>query len=369
MDFYELLGVSRDADEQQIRRAYRRLARRLHPDINPGDEAAAYRFRAVSEAFDTLIDPDSRRRYDSCGSTVTAVVETASFGFEGFDFSAPGRHVLGAPTFGDLFADVIRATVSPAAAPAEGADLHLSVSVSLAEAMTGVERPVSVLRRHVCRECGGTGLVAMSEMTCRPCGGTGTIRTARGHMVFAKPCESCEGSGRLRQAACRACGGSGTDTRSETVAVPVPAGVADRDRLRVAGKGHAGTWGGNPGDLYVTVQVEPHPLFRRDGADLHLIVPVAVHEAALGAKIDVPAFGGPARLRVPPGTQTGQRFRLHDRGVPHGRDSRRGDLVVEVRIVLPGLLDERSKELLREFGQRNPDDVRADLWRDAPRDA
>lgn len=368
MDFYQLLGVSRDADDHEIRRAYRRLARRLHPDINPGDEAAALRFRAVADAYETLIDPDRRRQYD-CGPTVTAVVETATFGFEGFDFSAVRSHGSGTSTFGDLFADVIRATVTPARAPIDGADLYQSVSVTLAEAMNGADRQVTVLRRETCGACRGTGMVDVVESACPRCGGTGAIRTARGRMVFAKPCETCDGSGRQRHSLCRPCGGAGVDARAETVTIHVPAGVSEGERLRVTGKGHAGTRGGAPGDLWVTVRVEPHPLYRREGQDLHLVVPVAVHEAALGAKIEVQALDGPARLRVPPGTQTGQRLRVHQRGMRAMRGEGRGDLVAEVRIVLPGLLDERSKELLREFGQRNPGDVRAELWRQMSSDA
>jgi molecular chaperone DnaJ len=361
MDFYELLGVARDADDHAIRRAYRRLARRLHPDINPGDEAAALRFRAISEAFETLADAERRRQYDN-GPGVTAVVETATFGFEGFDFSTARSFEAGGSTFGDLFADVIRATVSSVHGPMDGADLHHSLPVSFAEAMSGTARPVTVLRREVCRRCGGTGLVQVAESACPRCGGSGAIRTVRGRMVFAKACEACEGLGVLRQTSCQSCAGGGVEPCSETVVVSVPPGVSEGERLRVAGKGHAGTRGGAPGDLYVTVRVEPHPVFRREGADLHATVPVAVHEAALGAKIDVPAFDGPARLRLPPGAQSGQRFRIHGRGVPGGRDGGRGDLVIEVRIVLPDLIDEASKDLLREFGRRNPEDVRARFW-------
>jgi molecular chaperone DnaJ len=180
-------------------------------------------------------------------------------------------------------------------------------------------------------------------------------------MVFSKPCAHCGGSGSLQQSRCPTCGGQQVEMRSELLTIPVPAGLGDGARIRVPGRGHAGRNGAETGDLYVTVHVQPHPLFRREGDDLHLTVPVAIHEAALGAKIEVPSLDGPARLRVPPGTQSGQRFRLRERGVPSPRDGRRGDLVVEVRLVLPRLLDERSKELLREFGRINGEDVRHEL--------
>jgi molecular chaperone DnaJ len=185
-------------------------------------------------------------------------------------------------------------------------------------------------------------------------------------MVFSKPCAACRGSGRQAESRCPTCGGSQTEARTETLTIHVPPGLADGARVRVPAKGHAGPNGGEPGDLYVTVRVEPHPVFQRDGDDLHIVVPIAVHEAALGAKVDVPSLDGRARLRVPPGTQSGQRFRLRERGVPSTRDGRRGDLVVEVRLVLPKLLDERSKELLREFGRLNAEDVRQDMGRQQP---
>jgi molecular chaperone DnaJ len=180
-------------------------------------------------------------------------------------------------------------------------------------------------------------------------------------MVFSKACRYCGGTGRVSQTRCPSCGGHQLETRTEPLTIQLPAGLADATRIRVPAKGHAGPHGGEPGDLYLTVHVEPHPLFHREGDDLHVTVPVAIHEAALGAKIDVPTLDGTARLRVPPGTQSGQRFRLRDRGVPAGRDRRSGDLVVEVRLTLPKLLDERSKELLREFGRINAEDVRRDL--------
>jgi molecular chaperone DnaJ len=177
-------------------------------------------------------------------------------------------------------------------------------------------------------------------------------------MVFSKPCATCGGTGRQRQSRCPACLGQQVETRTETLNINVPAGLADGARIRVPGKGHAGRDGGENGDLYISTQVQAHPVFRREGDDLHLVVPIAIHEAALGAKIDVQSFDGPARVRIPPGTQSGQRFRVHERGVPSARTARRGDLVVEVKLVLPKLLDERSKELLREFGRINADDPR-----------
>ena len=196
---------------------------------------------------------------------------------------------------------------------------------------------------------------------CPPCRGTGALKSARGHMVFSKPCLQCGGTGQQRQTRCPACGGDQYQMRTESMTINVPPGLADGARIRIPGKGHVGRNGGETGDLYVDVTVQPHSLFTRDGDDLHVKVPIAVHEAALGAKIEVPSLDGPARVRVPPGTQSGQRFRVRERGVPSPRDGRRGDLVVEVHLVLLRMLDERSKELLREFGRINGDDVRGEL--------
>jgi molecular chaperone DnaJ len=361
VDFYILLGIERGASLNDIKRAYKRLARRFHPDINPGDRTAAAQFHQIAEAYETLSDPDRRRRYDSGGGAAAEGVDP-TFGFEGFDFTVSVSGAS-APTFGDLFADVLRQRHAPRAdgAPARGADLHQSLSLPFEEAMRGGPRRVPITRQDTCRACQGTGRLQAAESRCVHCHGAGILKSARGHMVFSKPCAHCGGTGVQAQTRCPVCGGAQVEIRAETIRIHVPAGVANGAAVRVPGKGHAGRNGGESGDLYVTVRVEPHPLFRREGDDLHLVVPIAVHEAALGAKVDVPSIDGPARLRVPPGTQSGQRFRLRERGVPSARDGRRGDLVVEVRLVLPRVLDERSKELLREFGRLNAEDVRQEL--------
>ena len=359
MDFYVVLGIERGATVEDIKRAYKRLARRFHPDINPGDRLAAAQFRRIAEAYETLSDPARRKRYDTAGLTAEAA-DASTFGFEGFDFSVAATGAS-ASTFGDLFADVLRQREARRTEPTQGADLHQDLEVPFVAAMRGGQWALAVTRLEHCRACRGAGAVPAAETRCRECRGAGSVRSARGHMVFSKPCERCGGSGLERQAACGQCGGRQVETRVETVTINVPAGLADGARVRVPGKGHAGRSGGPAGDLYVTLHVSPHELFSREGDDVHVAVPLAIHEAALGAKIDVPAPDGVARLRVPPGTQSGQRFRLRERGLPSVRDGRRGDLVVEVRLILPKCLDERSKELLREFGRLNAADVREDV--------
>jgi molecular chaperone DnaJ len=355
MDFYIILGIGRDAPLVEIKRAYRRLARRFHPDINPGDQQAAHTFRQIAQAYETLSDPDRRRRYDALGYQPEP--EAVSIGFEGFDFSA-SVHANMESTFGDLFADVLRREPARPAAPERGADLHATITVPFDVVLHGAERQLAVTRQARCFTCAGSGTLRGAESACAPCQGSGVLRSARGHMVFSRPCVRCHGTGVIRVERCTTCGGRGVHARTETISIRLPAGVPDGTRLRLADQGHAGAFAGPVGDLYVTVHVEPHARFRRDGDDLVLALPIAVHEAGLGARIDVPALDGTARLRVPPGTQSGQRFRLRGRGLPSIRDGRRGDLVVEVRLMLPRVLDERSKQLLREFGQINGESVR-----------
>jgi molecular chaperone DnaJ len=349
MDLYSLLGLAPGASASDIKRAYRRLARRYHPGINPGDRAAESLYSRISEAYETLADPDRRRAYDSAGNTAPDGA-AVTFEFTGFDFSS-GAHGPQAATFTELFAEAMHP--GPAAEggrPEPGSDIHAAVTVSFEESMRGVERQVVVTRQDVCEACHGAGSVRTPEGRCAPCHGTGKVRWARGHMVFTKSCAACQGSGRQRSQRCAACSGHGRHVRSDAVPVVLPAGIAEGARLRVGDRGHAGRQGGRNGDLYVTVHVQPDPVFRRQGDDLCVVVSIGVHEAVLGARVQVPSLEGPVTLRVPPGTQAGQRFRLRDRGVP-AASGRRGDLFIEVRIVLPGVVDERGKELMREFGK------------------
>lgn len=353
MDFYVVLGVRREASDGDIRRAYKRLARQYHPDINPGDREAAARFRDISAAYETLVDPARRQRYDA-GEAPAAGVTAA--GFAGFDFS-PQVHAEPSTTFGDLFANVILGAADRR--PVRGADVHVDTTITLEDVARGATTRVTVHRQVPCRACSGTGVSRAVSAGCPACDGRGMTRVARGHMIFMRPCDRCDGTGQRVRQACAACDGAGTEPRSDALTVQVPPGITDGAVLCVEGMGHAGRNGGGPGDAYVAVTVAPHALYRRDGDDLHVEVPVAVHEAALGTRVALPMLdGAPVRLRVPPGTQSGQRFRLRERGLPAARGGARGDLVAEVRVMLPRVLDERSKELLREFGRLQPDSVR-----------
>jgi len=348
MDLYALLGLAPGATPADIKRAYRRLSRRFHPGINPGDAAAENRYRLISEAYETLTDPERRRSYDS-GAAPAGDTGT-TFEFSGFDFSRVA-HGAQAATFTELFAEVLHpVATSESGRPEPGADLHAVLTLTFEESMHGGERQVVVTRQDICHGCHGRGVVRTPEGKCGPCHGTGKVQWARGHMVFTKACAACHGSGRQRSQRCAACAASGRHVRTEAVPVAIPPGIVDGAHLRVADMGHVGRHGGRHGDLYVTVQVQPHAVFKRQGDDLCVVLPIGVHEAVLGARVETPSLEGPVRLRVPPGTQAGQRFRLRERGVP--TPNGRGDLLVEIRIVLPELVDERGKELMREFGRQ-----------------
>lgn len=356
MDFYVILGVRHEASLDDIKRAYRRLARKFHPDINPGDRAAAQRFREIAEAYEVLSDQGRRQAYDS-GRLATVTAVEASFEFQGFDFSRPVEGSRAA-TFSDLFADALHAA---GRAPERGADLHETLGISFEEAVSGGRHTLTLNRLERCAPCRGAGVLEVAPANCPMCEGTGQVRGARGHMLFSRTCQACGGAGQVRHRTCSACGGEGVGVHSGPVTIDLPPGLADGAVASLPGQGHAGRRGGPPGDLRLSIAVAPHRFFRRDGDDVLVEVPIAIHEAALGARIDVPTVDGPARLRIPPGTQGGQVFRLRERGAPSPRTGQRGDLVVTVRLALPRVLDERSKELLRQFGQVNTDNLRADL--------
>ena len=360
MDFYLILGVDRSASVREVKRAYTRLARKYHPDINPGDREAEAFYRQATEAYDTLRDPERRNAYDTHGRRVPRNQE-ASIEFHGFDFSAP---VPGASaTFAELFSEVLHEAGHEATIPAQqGSDLHGDITLSFEEALMGAERRMIVSRLDACAACGGTGVRRAAETPCVRCAGAGTSHWQRGHMVFTKSCVHCGGTGRQRQQPCGSCRAEGVLSRTDEITIQVPAGVADGARMRVPHKGHVGRRGGVAGDLYITATVGDHRLFVRDGDDLRLEVPISVSEAVLGATFDVPTIEGRVRLRIPSGTSPGHQFRIKGQGARSPRTGERGDLIVTVSLALPRVKDERSKELLREFGQIHSTDVRSDLF-------
>ncbi|MCL4818801.1 MAG: J domain-containing protein [Vicinamibacteria bacterium] len=347
MDFYTVLGVRRAASAAEIQRAYKRLARALHPDLNPGDPVAAEQYGAIARAFEVLGNPERRARYDR-GEAAVASEPVPRVGFEGFDFSRGGGEV----SFGEIF-EAPREERSMA----RGEDLEQAAHVSFDESMQGAERSLEVVRFEACAACGGLGEVELAPVPCRRCRGTGSLRARRGHLVFSRACPDCAGRGRVSRRPCGDCAAEGRVLQTERIHVQIPPGVRPGERLRIPGGGNAGRHGGPPGDFVLVVEVGPHELFRRDGDDLHCVVPLSMVEAAGGAHVDVPTPDGPVVIEVPAGTQAGQRFRLRKRGAPRPEGGR-GDLFVEVAIEIPTVVDDRGRALLRELAALHPQEPR-----------
>ncbi len=379
-DYYQTLGVDRGANEEEIRKAYRKLARKHHPDLNPGDKAAEDRFKRVQEAYDVLSDPKKKSMYDQYGFySENGMPGGAGAGaggqrgptmdFGGFDFSdaftrGGRRQAEESANFQDIFSQWFGRQSGPEAPPQpqKGSDLEYFLNIDFWQAIKGTQVRIQIARQEVCATCGGTGAAKTANTTvCPECNGSGNVTQAAGAMRFSLTCPKCGGTGRLRNT-CPACHGDGRISMKETVEVRIPPGAAEGSRLRVAGKGNAGTGGAPPGDLYITVRVEPHAFFRRDGDDIEITVPIRIDEAGLGTKIEVPTIDGRALLKIPQGTKNGQKFRLREKGVLNSRTSRRGDQIVEVQVEAPVVHDERTKELLREYAKLHPEDPRAEIW-------
>lgn len=374
-DYYETLGVKRGASPEEMRKAYRRLARRYHPDVNPGDKSAEEKFKQMQEAYEVLSDSKKRKMYDQYGFYSEQFKPGAGpgaggFDFSGFDFSDfTGGRGGGAGGFRDIFSDFFsRFAGGPGERPSEpqrGSDLEYEVEVGFWDSIRGAVRKLGISRLDACTACKGTG-AAGGPTTCSACQGRGTVAQQTGRMRFNLTCSRCQGSGRTR-ILCRHCQGEGRLARADTLDVRIPAGVATGSRVRVAGKGNAGTHGGGSGDLYIITRVRAHEFFDRRGDDIYTVVPVTVSEAALGAKIEVPTIDGRALLKIPAGTPSGQRFRLREKGAPSLRTGRRGDQFVEIRIVLPHVLDDRQKKILQDFSKLTREDPRAEIYAAAAR--
>jgi molecular chaperone DnaJ len=354
-DYYALLGVKSTASKAAIRRAFQKLARKYHPDLNPGDNVAAVRYRRIYEAFEILIDAEKRERYDVHGSRAPEETreDPPRFGFEGFDFSLEGEKRP------DIFPELFQSSKAPEPGARErGEDIHHRLALRFEDALTGLEATFQITRSYTCGCCQGFGdIPSIDPVICGACSGRGRAMKVHGFMLFAKPCAACRGTGRLSRELCPDCRGAGRTSRTETVTVQVPRGVSDGDKLLVPGLGHEGRGAGAPGNLHVDVQVHPHPLFSRQGDNLFCTVPVSFAEAALGARIEVPTPDGPVTLRVPAGVQSGQKLRISGRGAPSRRSpdgKARGDLFIVVKVTTPAVYDDRSRELLRELDRLNP---------------
>ena len=404
-DYYEILGVKKSASAEDIRKAFKKLARKYHPDVNPGDKAAEEKFKALSEANEVLSDPKKRKIYDQVGfysdnidpATAEAYARAGAsggsggfpggfqggaqhgggaqgvpFDFGGFDFSdlvdnaARGSRKSSSSSggsFRDIFGSIFggRGGAQAEEGPEPGTDLEYQVNVPFWEAIRGGVMRLNITRQDVCSTCHGQGALE-SPGKCPECGGSGQITQTGGRMKFNVQCPRCHGTGK-NLTMCPTCHGEGTVTSTEPLEVRIKAGTRDGQRIRLPGKGNAGAHGGTPGDLYAIIRTGDHPVFHRDGDDISLTVPVSASEAALGAKIEVPTIDGRALLKIPPGTQSGQKLRLREKGVPSAtREGVRGDEIVEITVSVPMPRDERTKELLRELAKLNPEDPRADLW-------
>jgi len=375
-DYYELLGVPRKATAKDIRTAFRKLARKYHPDLNPGDKSAEEKFKQLQEAYDVLSDSKKRQMYDQYGFYSDNLPpggpgaapgqgggQDVNFDFDGFDFGGGSGAAGGGSSFRDLFSQFFTGGRGSAAMEPEhepGGDLEYQIEIGFSDAVRGAVKKLSITRLDTCETCHGTGAVGTPQ-TCTVCGGTGTIRQSAGKMKFNVPCTRCGGTGKLRTV-CKTCGGEGRVRRTETIEVRIPAGVANGGRVRVPGKGNSGTMGAPPGDLYLRVVVKPHEFFERRGDDLYTKIPVTVSEATLGAKIEVPTIDGRSIVRIPPGTNSGKTLRLKEKGVPSARNGARGDQYVEIQVVVPPPTDERVRNLMKELEAVAPGDPRKDLF-------
>jgi molecular chaperone DnaJ len=387
-DYYGTLGVKKTATAEEIRKAFRKAARRYHPDVNPGDKRAEEKFKEISEANDVLSDEKKRKIYDQVGfysdqidpATAEAYARQQDAGgrpavdFDGFDFSGfggPGQHggtqtgsgSAGWGSFKDIFSGIFSGAQHPQRprGPQPGTDLEYQATVDFWTAIRGGQAKIQVNRQEVCPTCHGQAHSG-GPMQCPECNGTGQVTQMGGRMKFNIPCPRCNGTGRISND-CATCHGEGVVSRTESVEFRMKPGTRDGQRIKLQGKGNAGLNGGEPGDLFVIVRTGTHPVFTRVGDDIQLTVPVTIAEASLGAKVDVPTIDGRAQLKIPPGTQSGQKLRMRERGVENAqRPEQRGDQIVTVEVVVPTLQDERSKEIMRELARLNNQDPRAALF-------
>jgi molecular chaperone DnaJ len=373
-DYYNILGVKRDAKDDEIKKAYRRLARKYHPDVNPNDKAAEEKFKEVQEAYDVLSDAKKRKVFDRFGYYNENLDPDSPFGasagagstggvdFSGFTWDIGSTGSGSSSSFRDIFSDLFGGTrrepEPPKPLPKRGKDIEIPLALSFEEAFKGLTTNITVDRSEQCSRCQGAGDTGGPVIVCSTCKGTGQVMKTGGRLQFSQTCGDCEGTGRRRQP-CSLCQGKGVTPKTEQVKIRIPAGVDTGSRVRIPKKGHGGRLGADPGDLFIITNVGKHRFFTRKGDNIYVTIPITVPEAALGAKIEVPTVEGKAQLKIPAGTESGQKFRLRERGFPSLRNPNlRGDQFVEVKITLPRIISEETKEILRQFEKANPENPR-----------
>jgi molecular chaperone DnaJ len=365
-DYYDVLGVARNASESEIKKAFRKMARKYHPDINPGDKSSEQKFKEINEAYEVLADAKKRKQYDQFGHAAfdqgfgQGAGPQGGFGFEGF--GGQGAEFFSRGGFEDLFGGIFGEKAARPRGTQKGDDISYAVEIDLEDALFGRTMQVDLTREVACTACGGTGAQSgSSRRTCATCNGNGTVVTGRGFMHLSQTCPTCHGEGTVNPNPCRTCGGSGSVPQSERLNVKIPPGVDNGSRVRVAGMGGPGFQGGPPGDVYIVTRVRPHPYLERRGDNLYSEAKVTVKEAALGEKVEIPTVDGMVALSLPEGVQTGQQLKLKGKGVPHLGGGGRGDQYVTIQVVTPAGLSERGKELLREFERLHPGNPRAEV--------
>lgn len=376
-DYYQILGVKKDAKADEIKKAYRRLARKHHPDVNPNDKVAEDKFKDVQEAYDVLSDEKKRKVFDRFGyyadnldpdspfaTGAASGAGTGGFDFSGFDFSGTSGTQAGGSSFRDIFSDLFGGSGAraqpepPRPMPIKGRDIEIPLALKFEEAFSGLTTNITVNRSEQCSRCQGAGDTGGPVVQCPTCKGTGQVMRTGGRLQFSQSCPDCEGTGRRRQP-CSLCNGKGVTPKTEQVKIRIPPGVDTGSRVRVPKKGHGGRLGAEPGDLFILTNVGKHQFLERKGDNVYIMVPITVPEASLGTKIEVPTVEGKAQLKIPAGTESGQKFRLRERGFPSLRNPKlRGDQFVEVKIALPRVLSEETKEVLRQFEKLNPENPR-----------
>ena len=351
-DYYEVLGVSKNATDDEIKRAYRKKAKECHPDLHPDDKSAVERFKELNEANEVLSDPDKRARYDQFGfeDPMAGMGGGGGNPFGGFDFGGMGD------IFDQLFNGGMGGRASRNQGPVQGNDLRYELKITFEEAAKGCEKSFEIYRNELCDTCKGNGAKpGTSPVTCPNCNGTGQIRQSGGWMTTVRTCPACGGAGKVVREKCTACGGTGRMRRKRTVTVKVPAGIDNGQTIIMNGQGEPGLRGGPSGDLYIVVGVKPHKVFRREGYNLLLDFPVSFVTAALGGDVEVPTLSGPVKYRIPEGTQPGTEFRIKGAGIQMLRSSGKGDLILRVRVEIPKRLNNKQKDLLRQFDETTTD--------------